>query len=452
MQSSEEESESIATFCAITNTEPDLAQRFLSLADGQLDNAVALFMEHGAGLVGSGAGGGSSSSANVGGDTGISESTGMDEIIRQDAEDSYRPVIAPRHDTLVGGGPMYSVYDEDVFEDAAFAAAASPSSSSSMSSLPIPLGSHRHASSEGAFSASGGGSRSAQQDSKANKLARMFATPYEIMFEGSFDAARQEARDASKWILVTVSDRTEFACEAQKRDLWNSPLVREFISASFVFLFYPSDSPDGMRHASFYRVDALPYFAILDPRTGESMKVWTTTPKKEVLLQEFATFLDLNSLDNFRAPKPKRKASQSVGELTEEEQLNLAIAASLGGGSSGAQQVMDLTGDDDEEDVEVAIIDEWASIPSTASPEPAQSADVTRLQFKLPDGTRLVRKFSKTQAVRDLFAYIKSCLKEKEILDKFELLNFRDGLYAKLNQTLEEAKVLNSSITVELKE
>ncbi|KAI8825504.1 hypothetical protein BJ741DRAFT_632016 [Chytriomyces cf. hyalinus JEL632] len=448
MQSSEEESESIATFCAITNTEPDLAQRFLSLADGQLDNAVALFMEHGAGLVGSGAG---SSGANAGGDNDINESTGMDEIIRQDAEDSYRPVIAPRHDTLVGG-PMYSMYDEDIFEDAAFAAAASTSSSSSMSSLPIPLGSHRHASSEGAFSASGGASSSAQQDSKANKLARMFATPYEIMFEGSFDAARQEARDASKWILVTVSDRTEFACEAQKRDLWNSPLMREFISASFVFLFYPSDSPDGMRHASFYRVDGLPYFAILDPRTGESMKVWTTTPKKEVLLQEFATFLDLNSLDNFRAPKPKRKASQSVGELTEEEQLNLAIAASLGGGSSGAQQVMDLTGDDDEDDVEVAIIDEWASILSIASPEPAQSADVTRLQFKLPDGTRLVRKFSKTQAVRDLFAYVKSCLKEKEILDKFELLNFRDGLYAKLNQTLEEAKVLNSSITVELKE
>ncbi|KAJ3227439.1 hypothetical protein HDU81_006731 [Chytriomyces hyalinus] len=446
---SEEESESIATFCAITNTEPDLAQRFLSLADGQLDNAVALFMEHGASLVGSGAGGGSS--VNVG-DTSVNESTGMDEAIKQDTEDSYRPIIAPRHDTLVGGGPMYSMYDEDVYEDAAFAAAASSSSSSSMSSLQIPLGSHRHASSEGAFSASGASSSSAQQDSKANKLARMFATPYEIMFEGSFDAARQEARDLSKWILVTVSDRTEFACEAQKRDLWNSPLVREFISASFVFLFYPSDSPDGMRHASFYRVDKLPYFAILDPRTGESMKVWTTTPKKEVLLQEFATFLDLNSLDNFRAPKPKRKASQSVGELTEEEQLNLAIAASLGGGgSSGAEQVMDLTGDDDD-DVEVAIIDEWASIPSIARPEPAQSADVTRLQFKLPDGTRLVRKFLKTQAVRDLFAFIKASLKEKEILDKFELLNFRDGLYAKLNQTLEEAKVLNSSITVELKE
>ncbi|KAJ3407714.1 hypothetical protein HDU80_008082 [Chytriomyces hyalinus] len=187
---SEEESESIATFCAITNTEPDLAQRFLSLADGQLDNAVALFMEHGAGLVGTGAGGGSSSSsANAGADTGINESTEMDEIIRQHAEDSYRPVIAPRHDTLVGGGPMYSVYDEDVFEDAAFAAAASSSSSSSMSSLPIPLGSHRHASSEGAFSASGASS-SAQRDSKANKLARMFATPYEIMFEGSFDAVK----------------------------------------------------------------------------------------------------------------------------------------------------------------------------------------------------------------------------------------------------------------------
>ncbi|KAJ3231832.1 Receptor-interacting serine/threonine-protein kinase 4 [Chytriomyces hyalinus] len=225
MQSSKEESKSIATFCAITNTKPDVAQHFLSLADRQLDNAVALFMEHSANPVGTGAGGGSSSS-NAGGATSIIENTGMDEIIQQYAEDSCHPVILPHHDTLVGSPPMYSVYNKDVIEDTAFAAADSSLSLSLISSLPVPLGSHWHVSSEGAFSASWA-SGSAQEDSMADKLASRFATPYEIMFEGSFDA------------------------------------------------------------------------------------------------------------------------SQSVGEMTEEEQLNLAIAVSLGGGLYGAQQVMDLTGDDD---------------------------------------------------------------------------------------------------------
>ncbi|KAJ3394611.1 Receptor-interacting serine/threonine-protein kinase 4, partial [Chytriomyces hyalinus] len=207
MLSSNEESESIATFCAITNTKPDLAQHFLSLADGQLDNAVALFMEHGASPVGTGTGGGSSS-ANAGGATSIIESTGMDDIIQQDVEDSCRPVISPHHDTLVGSVPMYSVHNKDVIEDTAFATA--PSLSLSSISLHVPLGSHRHVSSEGDLSASWASS-SAQEDSMANKLAWRFATPYEIMFEGSFDAACQEARDASKWILVTVSDSTKFA-------------------------------------------------------------------------------------------------------------------------------------------------------------------------------------------------------------------------------------------------
>ncbi|KAJ3078827.1 hypothetical protein HK100_010598 [Physocladia obscura] len=201
---------------------------------------------------------------------------------------------------------------------------------------------------------------------------------------------------------------------------------------------------------NFYKVEGLPYFAIIDPRTGESMKVWRHTPKQEELLSDFATFLDTYSLDNFRAVN-KRKAGISVGELTEEEQLNLAIAASLGGGGESSTSPSDkVIQVDDEEKI---IVDEWQKIPNTIGPETtAPAGQVTRLQFKLPDGSRIVHKFLKSDTVRHLFSFIKVKLAEKNVVDKFELLNFRDALFPKLDETLEEAKVLNSSLIVELNE
>ncbi|KAJ3398881.1 GTP-binding protein Rho1, partial [Chytriomyces hyalinus] len=264
---------------------------------------------------------GGDSSTNASGDTSINDGTEIDQIIQQYMEDLYHPVIATKHDTLMGDGPSLqtihplTMHANEIQPEIVNETLKMRKKKEQQQQIQHPQMHPRHIQSTQASS-------STQQDSKANRLARMFATPYEMMYEGSFAGACREACHSSKWILVTVSDRTDFACEVQKHDLWNSPLVREFVSASFVFLFYPSESPDGMRHASLYQVDALPYFAILDPRTGESMEVWTTTPKKEVLLQEFATFLDLNS-------------------------LNLASVASPGSGSSGAQKVTDLTGDDD---------------------------------------------------------------------------------------------------------
>ncbi|KAJ3017070.1 UNVERIFIED_CONTAM: hypothetical protein HDU68_011869 [Siphonaria sp. JEL0065] len=56
---------------------------------------------------------------------------------------------------------------------------------------------------------------------------------------------------------------------------------------------------------------------------------------------------------------------------------------------------------------------------------PANPADaVTRVQFKLPDGSRLVRRFLKTDTVNVLLGFSKSSL---DTFDKFELLNFRDA-------------------------
>ena len=57
------------------------------------------------------------------------------------------------------------------------------------------------------------------------------------MFMGDFDSAREFARADEKWLMVTVSDSTEFACEVMKRDVWRIPEVKTLIRENFIFLF-----------------------------------------------------------------------------------------------------------------------------------------------------------------------------------------------------------------------
>ncbi|KAJ3246048.1 GTP-binding protein Rho1, partial [Chytriomyces hyalinus] len=224
-EQSSKECESAPTFFTTTNTNPDLAQCILSLADGQLNNAVAPLSKQSASHVATGAGGGSSSapvggdsSTNASGDTSINDCTEIDQTIQQYVEDSNHAVIATNHVTLMGAGPSLQtnhlltmhaneIQAEIVNETVKMKMKKKQHQRKLLPPMP---------------------SSSAQQDSKMDILTQKYATPHEIMIEGSFDV------------------------------------------------------------------------------------------------------------------------SQSVGELTEEEQLlNLAIVASPGSGSSGAQKVMDLTGDDD---------------------------------------------------------------------------------------------------------
>jgi hypothetical protein len=53
-----------------------------------------------------------------------------------------------------------------------------------------------------------------------NKLSNLFKSPSQIMFNGTLDAARNEAKNSKKFLLVTVVDTGEFSCLALNRDLW----------------------------------------------------------------------------------------------------------------------------------------------------------------------------------------------------------------------------------------
>ncbi|MCJ1309147.1 hypothetical protein MMC25_002802 [Agyrium rufum] len=344
--------------------------------------------------------------------------------------------------------------------------------------------------------ATGGAS---ERSSKSNTLAEMFRPPFDIMSRLPWDEVREEGKSDQKWILIDVQDSGIFDCQILNRDIWRNPAIKETIREHFIFVQYSKDDPRGSQYMQYYftardNPDAYPHVAIVDPRTGEQVKVWSGAPgpKDMDFLMQLHEFLDRYSLNvTAKNPVAKRKAGvkpeKRVEAMTEEEMLEAALQNSLQGvpkekhedpdeltrnvadikGKSKAPPAEDMMDVDsgessatlrsrdemqEEEEEQSAPSSPFAAI-SASHPhtEPELTTPNTRIQFRHPSG-RVVRRFALADPVRRLYEWLKaSPLEGKEGVD-FELVSMQKNLLDSLDQTVEEAGLKNGTVMVEFVE
>ena len=326
-----------------------------------------------------------------------------------------------------------------------------------------------------------------EASSKSNLLAEMYRPPFEIMSRLSWDEARQQGRSDEKWILVNIQDPSIFDCQVLNRDIWKNPGIMETVKENFLFMQYSKDDPKGNQYVQYYfphkdNQAAYPHIAIVDPRTGEQVKVWSgpPAPKAMEFLMQLHEFLDRYSLNASaknpvakRRPEPK-KATQ-VERMTEEQMMEMALQASLAGDQGrGDSDPDDLTrsvgglGGTKGKQVEQTEDSMDASKPSdmngssasTASPfdtisstnshvEPPQGAsDTTRIQFRHPNG-RVVRRFALADPVRSVYEWLKASPLEGKEGVAFELIFMQKNLIEMLDDTIEQAGLKNGTVMVE---
>ncbi|KAF9886042.1 hypothetical protein FE257_012098 [Aspergillus nanangensis] len=344
--------------------------------------------------------------------------------------------------------------------------------------------------------ATGGAS---EASNKSNMLAEMYRPPFEIMSRLPWDSARQEGRDTEKWLLVNIQDSSVFDCQLLNRDLWKDPGVRDTVKEHFIFLQYSKDDPRASSYLQYYFQgsdvsDNYPHIAIIDPRTGEQMKVWSGPPvvKAADFLMQLHEFLDRYSLNhNVRNPVAKRKPEKkekSIDAMTEEEMMEMALRNSLGtggrgdsSGTGGEQQPQKLEDPDDltrstedvkgkgkvdnmedigmseadqpgeeEEEEEEPAASAFRSIPGNRPhTEPAvDPATTTRIQFRHPSG-RVIRRFALSDPVQRIYEWLKS---EPPLPDKagvgFELNSMGRNLIDSLHLSVEEAGLKNGTVMI----
>ena len=146
--------------------------------------------------------------------------------------------------------------------------------------------------------------------------------------------------------------------------------------------------------------------------------------------------------------------------MTEEEQMEAALAASLG------RDIQNTEASSPPEPAPIqppnpiipATTDEpiipiptpssttdksptlFSSITPSDSAEPAQSPETTRIQFRFPGGGRpLVRRFNKSDTIRDVFAFVKGLRSDDE--EEFELVFVGRRLLAEAEQSGDESSL-----------
>ena len=304
-----------------------------------------------------------------------------------------------------------------------------------------------------------------------------------------WDQARQQGRDGEKWILVNVQDPSIFDCQVLNRDIWKNPGIMDTVKENFIFMQYSKDDPKGSQYVQYYfqnkdSQEAYPHIAIVDPRTGEQVKVWSgpPTPKAMDFLMQLHEFLDRYSLKaSAKNPvarrKPEAKKETQVDRMTEEQMMEMALQASLAGtegrrdsdpddltrsvgnmedvsvGKGKDPEASDSMDDSDPSNTNgssLAVASPFTTIsPSNPHDEPPpDAASITRIQFRHSNG-RVVRRFALEDPVRRLFEWLKASPLEGKEGVEFELIFMQKNLADRLDDTIERAGLKNGTVMIE---
>ena len=325
-----------------------------------------------------------------------------------------------------------------------------------------------------------------ESSSRSNMLAEMYRPPFEIMSRQPWDQARQEGKEGEKWLLVNIQDPSIFDCQVLNRDIWKNAGIMDTVKENFIFMQYAKDDPRGSQYIQYYfqgrdSADAYPHIAIVDPRTGEQVKVWSglPAPKAPDFLMQLHEFLDRYSLKaSAKNPvarrKPETKKETQIEKMTEEQMLEMAMQNSLAPpatsrrdsdpdeltksvGNVGPSNAKGVDGDASMADVDSSHTNGSTTSPfasiSASSPhsEPPTDAPSTRIQFRHQNG-RVVRRFALSDPVRRIYEWLKASPLEGKEGVEFELICMGKNLMERLDESIEQVGLKNSSVMVEFLE
>jgi len=299
--------------------------------------------------------------------------------------------------------------------------------------------------------------------SRTNRtLSDMFAPPIELIHvAGGFQGARNAARDARRWLLVNLQHDSDFACHALNRDVWNDELVENLVREGFIFWQAMDDSSDGMTYAQRYNVHSFPHIAILDPRTARLMwkkEGWTQENPltAEMFAETAADFCSRHTFDRPPVEPSSRQSKRPMTEMTEDQQLQAAIRESMTQIGSDEDDGEEQNGhhsppiEEKPKPKPPSFNDELLQI--AVPDEPSGTEASARVQVRMPDGSRVVRKFHLDNTVKTIYAFVAqsnadSNSKEFELRSGFPP---RD-LMPNLDDTIQSCSLNGESITVRWK-
>ncbi|EGZ11092.1 hypothetical protein PHYSODRAFT_352438 [Phytophthora sojae] len=448
--------DALASFMSITGADSGSALQFLELTNWKLAEAVNLFMESGGQSASTAfapprqpaarAGGSSfsppptapSSDMDAATAAAIAAAYGEDDNAVRAPDPSKRQRLVESEMDLLR--PMRHLRDQN--RDFAAESIAAMTAGSISTAFGGP--------GAAAFGEASNDANGSANNERTRDLSTLFQPPTAIMFQGTYADARTLAKNEGKWLLVNIQDEIVFTSHMLNRDTWSDDVVQNLVASGFVFWQNYWASEHGKKFCSLYQIDrdSLPVVVIIDPRTGEIRQRWTGFLEPQDMTEKLSDFCCMHTLD---APptEQKKEAEPNIMDASEDDQLAAAIAASMQDNNGGSDDDEAKEADDDMDEEEKH--EEEAQDPVVAlTPEPdAGAPDVTRVQIRVPDGTRLTRRFLKTDPLAMVWTFVKDQVPEARGR-AFELRTAFPPSAVAYNDTLsiEEGKLENASLMV----
>lgn len=433
--------EAICQFCAVTCASFEEAKHYLKSSYMNLEQAIILYFE--------------SKSSKEGSEVHVESKISDDSVIQEQINKDTKKTLIYSCDV----SKDYDNYDS-VAEKPCFSEESNASGSMLKYTQFYPNRTRKGVFNQTFSSVWENDDISATQEerSKKSRLAYLFRPPFDIIKNVDLETAREEAKNRMLWVMINLQDNTDFSCQKLNRDLWKDQRIKDVIVENFIFLQYISTSQDGILYQRFYPIKEYPHIAIIDPRTGERVKVWnSSTIEPDGFLIELHDFLEQYSLDpNFKNPVLQKSPVKRIEDMTEAEQINAALIASLKDRNSTSNDkvfdkkeivvIPDDSENTDHNDIQNSL-SLFQSISTIAPPEPESTSLVTNIQFRFSDGSKKIRSFNLSDKISRLFEYLRSELRTDT--REFGLVYNRIKLINELDRTLDELKLKNVSITVE---
>ncbi|KAH9735316.1 Plant UBX domain-containing protein 7 [Citrus sinensis] len=137
-------------------------------------------------------------------------------------------------------------------------------------------------------------------DTSHDILASLYRPPFHVMFNGSFEKAKDAALAQDKWLLVNLQSTKEFSSLMLNRDTWGNEAVSQIISVNFIFWQEYDDTSEGRKVCSFYNMDSIPAVLVIDPITGQKICSWCGMINPQPLGEVFASYVYHSSMETIK--------------------------------------------------------------------------------------------------------------------------------------------------------
>ncbi|XP_076911377.1 plant UBX domain-containing protein 7-like [Bidens hawaiensis] len=282
------------------------------------------------------------------------------------------------------------------------------------------------------------GSTSTAEASKEN-LASLYRPPFALMYHGTFEMAKDAAKHQDRWLLVNVQSTKEFSSHMLNRDTWGNETVAQTIASNFIFWQIYDDTEEGCKINTYYKLDSLPVTFVIDPITGQKMKLWRGVIEPESFLEDVLQFTDRSPKDHLYSLTHKRAMPPKIqDEIYDDDEMKAALELSMQTKKENNEWLSN----------ECDVKEKYDYPPLPEEPKGDKSL-LCRVGFRLPDGSRIQRNFLRSDPIQLLWSFCAAkCGDERG----FRLTQAIPGAVKHMDYekmlTFEESGVANSMISV----